>query len=128
LDPALAELIETFRPWIIEGNIPLIDPIGSDRYADFITLAGIGFLHMAGHAFVSDGGKVRDDERVEFELQSGVVSIGIEPGFSVGTVKFEKKSPFQLLLSLRRELNYSVLDTVDQHPGLPKALIAHLAK
>lgn len=71
LDEQLAQCIERIRPYIIDGaNIPLIGKMTQgDYYMDLVSLAGIGFVHIADHSFTTEDDADPGGQPIEFVFE-----------------------------------------------------------
>lgn len=118
VDKRLASIIESIRPWIFNGDsIPLLDEMtGGEPYKNLLTLAGIGFLVMAGQSmsFLPE----TPDGAVHIILDGGGIIIPAGP-------KHEVEISVAVLTTAATEL-MSALSPAKQSSKLPEVLLEYL--
>ena len=123
LDERLVRKIENIRPWMLFNHaIPVLGPLQKGAlYTDLLTLAGIGFLIMGGHA---DETTIieHQDETTIIEFQDVLVWVPKPSIFgSTDTVSF----PAAMLTQAGKEL-LSALGPTKESPELPEAIVRYL--
>jgi len=129
LDERLANIIESFRPWVFEGGIPMLESIvGGERYSDIITLAGIGFISLGNHG-INATPEPGDMGKVAMKLEGGIVVVSIPPPIKIGTFERELRVsiPSAIITPAGKEL-LNALPPVKQNHELVEIFRAYLAE